>query len=112
MIQAAKLANLRDADTHAVTATVELGGVVLVDFWAEWCGPCKSLEPVIADIAARRPELTVLKVDIEQNISLADAFSIKSVPTFLLFKDGVCVDRRTGKVPFVELDRMLAKHRQ
>jgi thioredoxin len=105
-----KLANLRDADTHAVTATVEQGGMVLVDFWAEWCGPCRSLEPVIADIATRRPDLTVLKVDIEQNGALADDFAIKSVPTFLLFKDGVCIDRRTGKVPFVELDRMITKN--
>lgn len=105
-----KLANLRDADTHAVTATVERGGMVLVDFWAEWCGPCRSLEPVIADIASRRPELTVLKVNIEQNGGLADVFEIKSVPTFLLFKDGVCIDRRTGKVPFVELDRMISKN--
>jgi thioredoxin 1 len=65
---------------------------------------------VLADLAGRRPELTVLEVDIEQNGAFADEFTVRSVPSLLLFKGGTCVDRRVGKVPFVELDRMVAKH--
>jgi thioredoxin-like negative regulator of GroEL len=65
---------------------------------------------VLADLAGRRPELTVLEVDIEQNGAFADEFAVRSVPSLLLFKRGTCVDRRVGKVPFVELDRMVAKH--
>lgn len=104
------MTNLRDADTEAVRASIERGDFVLVDFWAEGCGPCRSLKPVLADLAGRQPALTILEVDIERNGALADEFAVQSVPTFLLFKGGTCVDRRIGKVPFVELDRMVAKH--
>jgi thioredoxin 1 len=103
-------ANLRPADEEAVRRSIERGDLLLVDFSAEWCGPCRSLKPVLADLARRRPALTILEVDIEQNDALADAFAVQSVPTFLLFKDGACVDRRMGKLPFVELDRMVARH--
>jgi len=102
--------NLRDADTAACRDLIAQGGIVLLDFWAEWCGPCRSLKPVLADLAGRRPELTVLKVDIERNGPFADEFGIQSVPTLLLFKGGTCVDRRVGKVPFVHIDRMIAAH--
>ncbi len=103
-------ANLRPADEEAVRRSIERGDLLLVDFSAEWCGPCRSLKPVLADLARRRPALTILEVDIERNDALAAAFAVQSVPTFLLFKDGACVDRRMGKLPFVELDRMIAKH--
>ncbi len=110
MSQAAEISNLRDADAGACRDLIDQGRLVLVDFWAEWCGPCRSLKPVLADIAGRREALTVLKVDIEQNGEFADEFEVRSVPSLLLFKDGALVDRRVGKVPFVEIDRMVAKH--
>ncbi len=94
----------------SVRASVAQGNLILVDFWAEWCGPCRSLHPVLADLASRRPELTILKVDIEKNDPLAEDYNVQSVPSLLLFKDGECVDRRVGKTPFVEIDRMIAKH--
>lgn len=102
------IGNLRDADAAACKAEIDQGALVLVDFWAKWCGPCRSLKPVLADLAGRRPALTILKVDIEKNGEFADEFTVQSVPTLLLFKDGECVDRRVGKMPFVEIDRMVA----
>ena len=104
-------ANLREADAAVCRHTIEQGGIVLLDFWAQWCGPCRSLHPVLAEVASRWPELTVLKVDIERNGEFADEFGIQSVPSLLLFKGGACVDRRIGKVPFVLIDRMVAAHR-
>jgi thioredoxin 1 len=102
--------NLRDADTQACKAAIDEGRYVLVDFWAKWCGPCRSLTPVLAELAGRHPELTVLKVDIESSGGLADEFGVQSVPSLLLFKAGRCVDRLVGKVPYVVLDRMIVKH--
>lgn len=103
--------NLREADATVCRQAIERGGMVLLDFWAQWCGPCRSLHPVLADLAGRWPELEVLKVDIETNGEFADEFGVQSVPTLVLFKAGACVDRRIGKVPFVQLDRMVAEHR-
>jgi len=110
MIADAESPNLREADAAACRDTIEQGGMVLLDFWAKWCGPCRSLHPVLADLAGRRPELVVLKVDVEQNGEFADELGVQGVPTLLLFKDGSYVDRRVGKVPFVQIDRMVAEH--
>ena len=65
---------------------------------------------MVAELAMRHPALTVLEVDIEANGELADQFEVQSVPSLLLFKAGECVDRRIGKVPFVELERMVRRH--
>jgi thioredoxin 1 len=74
-------------------------GTVLVDFYADWCGPCRMLSPVIEEVAKEIPDLTVLKVNVDDMGRLANRFSIRSIPTIMLFKDGKPVATRVGFVP-------------
>ncbi|MBK0865298.1 MAG: thioredoxin [Saccharopolyspora sp.] len=73
---------------------------VLVDFWATWCGPCKMVAPVLEEIADENPDkITVAKLDIDQNPSVARDYQVMSVPTLLLFKDGEPVKQIVGAKP-------------
>ena len=71
-------------------------GKVLVDFFATWCGPCKMLSPVLEELAEKNPDLLVLKIDVDEVGALAARFGIQAIPTLILFKDGVQVDKRLG----------------
>ena len=71
-------------------------GVVLVDFFAEWCGPCKMLGPVLEELSN---EYEIVKVDVDNNPSLARQFGIMSVPTLIVFKDGKEMDKKSGFMP-------------
>ena len=83
--------------------------VVLVDFGAEWCPPCKAIAPAIEELATEYEGVArVGTVDVDENKSLAERYAIGSIPTLLFFKDGEVVDRIQGLVPKGELDRRLA----
>lgn len=73
--------------------------VVLVDFFAEWCGPCKMLAPVLEDLARDRNNLKIVKVDVDLNSNLAKNYGIMSVPTLMLFKNGELVSTKHGFMP-------------
>jgi thioredoxin 1 len=73
---------------------------VLVDFWAEWCGPCRTMNPVLESLAR---EFKVCKVNVDTNEPLASAYSISSIPALLIFKDGKVVARHTGVMPEASL---------
>jgi thioredoxin 1 len=80
---------------------------VLVDFWAEWCGPCKMIAPILDEIAEERgDDLMILKLDVDENPQSAIQFGVMGIPTLILFKDGDIVERITGYLP---KDRFLAK---
>jgi len=74
-------------------------GLVMVDFWAEWCGPCRAIAPVLEDVAeASEGRVTLLKVNVDENPGLAGRYGIRSIPTILFVKDGAVVDRVVGAV--------------
>jgi thioredoxin 1 len=74
---------------------VDEGGVVLADFYADWCGPCKMLEPIVADVAAET-DATVAKVDVDEHADLARQYQVQGVPTMYLFAGGEPVERLVG----------------
>ena len=84
---------------------------VLVDFWAEWCGPCKMIAPVLEEIATDLDgKLTIGKLDVDENGSTARAFGVMSIPTLLLFKGGKPVERIVGYKPKQQLLGALQRH--
>ena len=86
---------------------VEASGTVLVDFWAEWCGPCKMLSPILESLSAALPQLKIVKVNIDQSPQTPTQFGVKSIPTLILFKDGQPVSTKMGALPQTNLEEWI-----
>lgn len=95
----------------AFESTVAGGGIVLVDWWASWCGPCQMFAPVFEAAAARHPDIVFAKVDTEAERSLAAAAGIMSIPTLMAFRDGVLVFSQPGALPQDVLEDLIGQVR-
>ena len=84
---------------------------VLVDFFAEWCGPCKMMKPVLEELKKKMGnKIIILKIDIDKNISLSSEYRIQSVPTLVLWKQGVIIWRQSGALSLNELEQILSSY--
>ncbi len=92
-------------------STIERDGIVLVDWWAPWCGPCRAFAPVYEAVAAKHPDITFAKVNTEVEQTLAAAFEIRSIPTLMILRDRVLVFSQPGALPEAALEDLIRQVR-
>jgi thioredoxin 1 len=90
---------------------VERDGIVLVDWWAAWCGPCRAFAPTYEKVAAKHPDIVFGKIDTEANPDLAAAFEIRSIPTLMILRDKVLLFSQPGALPEAALDDLIRQVR-
>jgi len=91
--------------------TVVGDGIVLVDFWATWCGPCRSFAPIFEQAAQENPDVVFAKVDTEAEQELAGGLQIQSIPTLMIFRDGILMFSQPGALPKGTLDDLISQVR-
>jgi len=101
-----------DLTAATFESTVTGDGIVLVDFWASWCGPCRMFAPVFERASAQHPDIVFAKVDTEAEQALAGRLGITSIPTLMAFRDGVLLFAQPGALPAPALDQLITALRE
>jgi thioredoxin 1 len=96
-----------DLTEETFDKTVQKGGIVLIDWWAAWCGPCRAFAPVFDKVAEAHPEATFAKIDTEAEPGLAGAFDVHAIPTLSILRDGVMLFHRAGMLSRSALEDLL-----
>lgn len=83
----------------------------MVDFYADWCGPCKVMAPILKSFKAQNQDITIYKIDVDKNIKVSEKYQIQSIPTLILFKKGKILWRKSGVVQATELQSLVTKYK-
>lgn len=103
--------SLELTDSNFKELVLDSDKVVIVDFWAEWCGPCRILSPIVDELANDYADQAVVgKVNVDEHASISQEYGIRNIPTILFFKNGEVVDKQVGSVPKNVLEKKLQSH--
>lgn len=103
--------NTTELTTANFESTLKDDGIVFIDWWADWCGPCKAFAPIYDRVAAQHPDITWGKIDTEAQRELAGAFNIRAIPTLMVFRDGILIFEQAGMLSAMALDKLVGQVR-
>lgn len=101
-----------DITAQTFEETIEKNDIVIIDFWAEWCGPCKSFSPIYEDVSKKHPDIVFGKINTEEEQELAAHFQIRSIPTLMIFREQVVLFAQPGMLNAEQLEEVIGKVRE